>query len=97
MARGIEARGLPTVVVGAMRDIMYLNKPPRAAFVDHPLGHPFGRPGDAVGQRAILGAALAVLASAPTSGTLVDLPFAWGEPFSFVPGQRKGPPSGEDE
>jgi D-proline reductase (dithiol) PrdB len=87
IARGLERRGLPTVVVGHMLDIMRLNRPPRAAFLDFPLGHPFGRPGDRPQQLAILRATLRLFETATGPGTLVQLPFAWGEPFTFTPGQ----------
>lgn len=87
IARGLERRGLPTVVVGHMLDIMELNRPPRAAFLDFPLGHPFGRPGDRPRQLAILREALRLLETGTGPGTLAQLPFAWGEPFTFTPGQ----------
>lgn len=83
----MERHGLPTVFVGMMLDIMKINRPPRAAFVDFPLGHPFGRPFDAGTQRAILRDVLGLLAVAQEYGSLVELPYSWGEPFTFVPGQ----------
>lgn len=36
-------------------------RPPRAIFVDHPVGRTFGRPGDRPGHEEILAAALAEL------------------------------------
>lgn len=92
----MERRGLPTVVVGVMLDIMQVNRPPRAAFVDFPLGHPFGRPNDQAGQRAILKDVLRLLETAPAAGSLARLPYAWGEDFAYVPGQRKHAPQEEE-
>lgn len=89
IARGLERLGLPTVLVGHMLDIIQLNRPPRAAFLDMPLGHPCGRPGDPARQRAILRDVLGLLATATAPGTLVQLPHEWGEPFTFVPGQSQ--------
>lgn len=89
IARGLERLGLPTVFVGHMLDIMRLNRPPRAAFLDMPLGHACGRPGDRAQQRAILRDVLSLLATATGPGTLVILPHAWGEPFTFTPGQSQ--------
>ncbi|MHB1132174.1 MAG: hypothetical protein ACYC4L_07255 [Chloroflexota bacterium] len=87
LARGLECQGLPTVYVGVVQDVMKLIRPPRAAFVDYPLGHPFGRPGDREGQTAVLRAVLRLLETAPGPATLAQLPFNWGEPFVYVPGQ----------
>jgi len=50
---------------------------PRLVAVSHPMGQPFGRPGDAERQRAVLRAMLELLASAPGPGSVVDLPFEW--------------------
>jgi hypothetical protein len=53
------------------------------------MSRPMGRPHDADGQRAVLRAALDVLASATAPGTVVDLPFTWPEPLAQA---RTGPP-----
>lgn len=74
---------------------MKINRPPRAAFLDFPMAHPFGRPFDREQQLAILRDVLSLLSSAHGPGTLVELPYEWGEPFSYAPRQRK-PPSEED-
>jgi len=52
---------------------------PRVAAVAHPFGRPFGEVGDAETQRAVLRAALRVLATATTPGEVVHLPFEWPE------------------
>ena len=69
--------------MGLILDIMKLNRPPRAAFLNFPLGHPFGKPFDRAGQAKILRSVLTVLESAREPITLVQLPIAWGEPFTF--------------
>ena len=58
-------------------------KPPRAAFVNFPLGHQCGRPNDRALQRGILEAALEILRTAAAPGEIVTLPFEWGEPFDW--------------
>jgi hypothetical protein len=58
-------------------------KPPRAAFVNFPLGHQCGRPNDKALQRGILLAALEILHTAAEPGEIVTLPFDWGEPFGW--------------
>src|SRR5689334_17710244 len=50
---------------------------PRVAGIEFPFGRPLGLPGDHIGQRAVLQAALAVLAAARVAGTVVQLPFSW--------------------
>jgi hypothetical protein len=63
-------------------------KPPRAVFVDFPLGRQCGKPHDPDLQLSILKDALGVLAMARTPGTIVDLPYEWGEPFDWESYQR---------
>lgn len=53
---------------------------PRIAGIEYPLGHPLGEVGDAEGQRRVLQAALQVLASVTTPGSIVNLPFVWQKP-----------------
>jgi hypothetical protein len=53
--------------------------PPRAAFVDHPLGHTTGKAGDPAGQRAIVEAGLRGFETITEPGTIVDLGVGWGE------------------
>ena len=45
LARAIEARGLPTTTIGTLHSHLLALKPPRAMFLDFPLGCPCGRPG----------------------------------------------------
>ncbi len=53
--------------------------PPRAAFVDYPLGHTTGQPHDPTGQRALLEAAFTAFEEATVAGTIVDLGLHWGD------------------
>jgi D-proline reductase (dithiol) PrdB len=82
VARVIEARGIPTVLVSTGRDLTQQVLPPRSVFVNFPMGNPFGRPGDAAMQRRILLDALHLAETATKGGTLVDLPYVWGEDFT---------------
>lgn len=79
----LEEAGIPTVVVSTARDISTQVKPPRTVFVNAPMGNTFGRPFDRPRQRAILLDALRMLETAAVGGTLVDLPYEWGEPFNL--------------
>lgn len=77
VARHLEANGIPTVCVGSALDILQAARPPRACFVDYPLGHTAGRPFDVADQDAIVLAALQTLVTASAPDTLVTLPNRW--------------------
>jgi len=79
LARAIEARGLPTTSIATLRLNARSLKPPRALFLDFPLGCPCGRPGRPDQQRAILRDALTAAASEWPEWELRRLPHAWGD------------------
>jgi D-proline reductase (dithiol) PrdB len=85
VARVIEQAGIPTVLLSTGRDLTWQVRPPRSAFVNFPMGNPFGRPHDVETQRAILLETLR-LAEHPgePGGRLVDLAYDWGEPFATI-------------
>ena len=58
-------------------------RPPRAAFLDFPLGRQCGKPHDIDLQICILKDTLNLLATASVPGEIVDLPYEWGEPFDW--------------
>ncbi len=78
-ARAIEEACIPTVSLSSALDITSAVKPPRAVFVNFPLGHQAGKPFDSDGQRRIILDALHVLETATTPGTLVRLQYKWDE------------------
>ncbi len=84
VARVVEELGIPTVCMTSARDITELVRPPRAVFVDFPLGHQTGKPFDRVLQKTIVRDALHVLETAREPGLIVDLPYQWGEDFDYV-------------
>ncbi len=57
----IEKTGIPTASVTLLREITERVAPPRALFVDSPLGYPLGVPEDAAFQSRIILAMLALL------------------------------------
>jgi hypothetical protein len=73
----IEALGIPTLVIGTTYDIMSKVVPPRAAFVDHPVGRTFGPPDDRERNVAILAKALSELAQFTQAGMVRDLGCNW--------------------
>ena len=83
--------GIPTVCLSTGRDITELVRPPRAYFVNAPMGNNFGAPFDAATQLRILQAALQLAAQAREAGHIVDDPLVWPKPFYYDP----APPTAE--
>lgn len=61
--------------------------PPRASFVDYPLGHTAGRPNQLDEQIEIATAALKLIESATEPGQIVPLPHRW--PVEWKPKARE--------
>ena len=64
-------------------DITESVKPPRAVFVNFPLGHQTGRPGQPDLQRAIIRDAFRALETMTEPGTAVTLPYVWNPGWSL--------------
>ncbi len=77
MARGLEARGLPCVMLTVLREMAEAFRPARPVFLDFPLGATVGRPNEPELQRAILRETLAAAERQPADGTVHDLAFQW--------------------
>jgi hypothetical protein len=81
VARHLEANGIPTVIMGAAKDIVELAGAPRFLFSDFPLGNAAGRPNDRASQDATLGLALDLLETATAPRAFVQSPLRWnGDP-----------------
>jgi len=81
VARVLEERGVPTVLVSTGRDLTELVRPPRSLFVNAPMGNPFGRPGETTRQRQILFDALRLAEAELEPGTIVDHRYDYGGDF----------------
>jgi len=79
IAREIESRGIPTVSLSSALSITSSVNPPRAVFVDFPLGYTAGKPHDADLQDAIVEAALAAFETMEKPGSVDRLPFHWAD------------------
>jgi len=97
IARHLEAQGIPTTSLSSARDITLAVAPPRAAFVDYPLGHTSGKCRDRDDQRAIVEGALDLLRTATEPGRVVDLGRVWsGDPaWKEQPLSSKGAGGGD--
>lgn len=62
---------------------MALVKPPRAAFLNFPLGRQCGPPHEVILQSQILRDTLALLSEKKEPGEIVDLPYKWHQPFNW--------------
>jgi len=79
IARHLEAAGIPTVILGAAKDIVETVGVPRFVFSDVPLGNPAGRPFDVDSQRLALECALRLLETAPGPRTTWQSPVRWAD------------------
>ncbi|MGE5698469.1 MAG: hypothetical protein ACM31N_00140 [Deltaproteobacteria bacterium] len=83
VARHLEAAGIPTLCMTSALDITNSVRPPRAAFLDYPLGHTTGKPGEPELQRRIMLEALDAFTSLSSPGTVKALPFRWSDDESW--------------
>ena len=74
-------------------DIIKAVNPPRAAFLDYPLGHTTGKPHEPALQRAIMRAALDAFTSLTTPGSVKMLPFRWTADDAWKEAVQRGPDS----
>ena len=79
VANGIEAAGIPTLLVGTVRDIMEQAHAPRSVFVDFPVGRTFGRRNNPDEHQRVLAAALHEATEFTKPGQIRDLPFQWAD------------------
>ena len=79
VARHLETAGIPTLCMTSARDITRAVNPPRAAFLDFPLGHTTGKPNEPDLQRRILVEALSSFETMAAPGSMKELPFRWSE------------------
>ncbi len=75
-------------------DIIQAGKPPRATFVDYPLGHTAGKPFDPDDQLAIIREGLMALETMRTAGQIRRLPNRWSADDAWK--QQAGATTGAD-
>ena len=75
IARAFEARGLPTLMMSTLHDVVKAYKPPRAIVVDFPIGSPCGRIGDPDHQRRVLREAFATPLEAERTLNWLDVDY----------------------
>jgi len=77
IARYLESQGIPTLCMTSAIDIVRAGQPPRAVFVDYPLGHTTGRLHDTENQLALVTEALETFDRLTERGSIVTLPHTW--------------------
>jgi hypothetical protein len=77
LARYLEAAGIPTVIMGAAKDIVEYCGVPRLLFSDFPLGNAAALPKDVKSQDSNFELALGLLEGAPGPRTTVQSPLVW--------------------
>ena len=77
LARYLEEAGIPTVIMGAAKDIVEYCGVPRLLFSDFPLGNAAALPNNEQSQDSNFELALCLLESAPSSRTTVQSPLVW--------------------
>ncbi len=82
IARHFEARGLPTLILGSALDIMTAGKPPRARFLNYPLGFEAGRPFDPDNQLEVLREALKGFEQ--TTPGIARLDYEWQDGWDMI-------------
>jgi hypothetical protein len=77
LARYLEAAGIPTVIMGAAKDIVEYCGVPRLLFSDFPLGNAAALPNNIESQDSNFELALRLLEGAPGPRTTVQSPLVW--------------------
>ena len=88
IARHFESNGLPTLILGSALDILTAGRPPRAMFVNYPLGFESGRFKDKTDQLATVRQALDGFASI-TKPTIQPMDFKWQAGWDMVNEREK--------
>ena len=79
IARALEAEGIPTLCMASALSIIEAVRPPRAVFVDFPLGHTSGKPFDTAQQDDLLARALQAFDAITTPGEVLRFDDCWGD------------------
>ena len=96
IAREIESQGIPTVSLSSALSITSSVNPPRAVFLDFPLGHTAGKPHDEDLQDAIVEAALKAFETMEEPGSIDRLPFHWADDADWKGSVMRPRPGGAD-
>ena len=89
IARHFEAKGLPTLIIGSALDIMTSGRPPRAQFVNYPLGFESGRFQDKGDQVDVIRAGLKAFDEMTKPG-IEAMNFEWLPGWDMITERERG-------
>ena len=77
VARYLERKGIPTICLGSAYDIFKKARPPRAVFLNYPLGHSSGKPFDKDNQEKVIYEALIQAQKLSFPNQIISLQHQW--------------------
>ena len=88
LARHFESLGIPTLILGSAIDILEAGRPPRAQFLDFPLGFETGPFQDKATQLEVVRAGLSGFESITQPG-IKPLDFSWDAGWELIQDREK--------
>ena len=95
IARILEAAGISTVSLSSARSITAAANPPRAVFLDYPLGQTAGRAGDPDEQDFVMNSALNAVEGMTQPGAIEAIDLQWSDDDSWKDGVMRVKPDGD--
>ena len=95
IARTLEAAGISTVSLSSARSITAAANPPRAVFLDYPLGQTAGRAGDPDEQDFVMNSALNAVEGMTQPGAIEAIDLQWSNDDSWKDGVMRVKPDGD--
>ena len=83
ITRAIEAKGIPTLSMSSAYSITRAANPPRAVYLDYPLGHTAGKAGDPDNQLNIMRDTLTAFTDIAEPGEIRHLKYQWQTDHSW--------------
>ena len=95
IARTLEAAGITTVSLSSARSITVAANPPRAVFLDYPLGQTAGRAGNPDEQDFVMRSALNAVEKMDQPGAIETINLQWSDDDSWKDGVMRVQPDGD--
>ena len=89
IARHFENLGLPTLILGSALDILEAGQPPRAKFLNYPLGFESGKFEDKINQLEVVRQALSGFETIEKP-SILKMEFEWPEGWELIKKREKG-------
>ena len=89
IARHFENLGLPTLILGSALDILEAGQPPRAKFLNYPLGFESGKFEDKINQLEVVRQALSGFETIEKP-SILKMEFEWPEGWELIKKREEG-------